>query len=102
MRIMALELVKDEIVIVPDKQIQTILMGKDGTREKTDKTDDASKQVSKKMISICGLFTLPFTPYQLLLFFVGIFFTKQCEIKKFKIFFGVKLRANEDRIVQQI
>lgn len=101
MRIMALELVKDEIVIVPDKQIQTILMGKDGTREKT---DDASKQVSKKMISICGLFTLPFTPYQLLLFFVGIFFTKQCEIKKFKIFFGVKLRANEDRyrIVQQI
>lgn len=71
MRIMALEIVKDEIMIVPDKQIQTILTCKDA-KEKTDNLSDADKQVSKKMISICGLFTLPFTPYQLLLFFVCI------------------------------
>lgn len=66
MRIMALEIIKDEIVIVPDKHIQTIYTSKD---EKT--ATDADKQVSRKMISICGLFTLPITPYQLLLFFVS-------------------------------
>lgn len=69
MKIMALEIIKDEIVIVPDKQIQTVVTSKDTKNDKTE--DDASSlQVSKKMISICGLFTLPFTPYQLLLFFV--------------------------------
>lgn len=75
MRIMALEIVKDEIVIVPDKHIQTIFTCKDAIKDKTGKDASASDmQVSKKMISICGLFTLPFTPYQLLLFFVRIFF----------------------------
>lgn len=73
MRIMALEIIKDEIVIIPDKHIQTILTSKDAIQDKTGKDAPASdKQVSKKMISICGLFTLPFTPYQLLLFFVCI------------------------------
>lgn len=75
MRIMALEIIKDEIVIIPDKHIQTILTSKDAIQDKTGKDAPASdKQVSKKMISICGLFTLPFTPYQLLLFFVCTFF----------------------------
>lgn len=80
MRIMALEIIKDEIVIIPDKHIQTILTSKDAIQDKTGKDAPASdKQVSKKMISICGLFTLPFTPYQLLLFFVCTLFVFSCQ-----------------------
>lgn len=78
---MALEIAKDEIINITDKITPSPAAITDGTNEISttkndenhtinDKSSSTELQIQKKMISLCGIFTLPFSPYQLLVIFV--------------------------------